>query len=100
MDVSFFCRFSLPFQTQTKNAFPGTLAGKGVLCVTNTVKPNVKLGVFCWLGLAWLGLAWLARNVPFVYPYNLFKISKNQNFLPQRALGFRGFVGFLVFLVL
>ena len=57
-----FCRFSLPFQTKIKNAFPGTMAGKGVLCVTNTVKLKVKLGVF------WLGLAWLARNVPFVYP--------------------------------
>jgi len=39
-----------------KNAFPGTLARKGVLCVTETVELKVKLGVF-WLGLAWLGLA-------------------------------------------
>ncbi len=51
-----FYRFSLPFQTQTKNAFPGALAGKGVLCAAKTVKRKVILRVF---GLAWLGLAWL-----------------------------------------
>ena len=94
MDVSFFCRFSLPFQTQTKNAFPGTLAGKGVLCVTNTVKPNVKLGVF-WLGLAWLGLQEMYHSfTPTIY----LKYPKTKTFYRRGLWGFVGLLGSLCFL--
>jgi len=75
-----------------KNAFPGTLAGKGVLCVAKTVKLKVKLGVF-WLGLAWLGLQEMCHSfTPTIY----LKYPKTKTFYRRGLWGFVGLLGYRV----
>ena len=54
---------------QTKNAFPRFLQKRRFINYQQLI----------------IVVTWLARDIPFPYPHNLFKISKNQNFYHRDA---------------